>query len=171
MMVWAWGFLLTKKPSFNSFILPFFPFLPSFLPVFPSSSILYFRFLSYFIIEGPEMEDFIIVICHWIPNKLGTERCCSGFSLIGLDLMYFSFSLSISPNVEKCSIQMKNIWVIKTSSAIRETKPVMTMNELSENQMKLPEIETRCKQSRIQCTTVSSLFLAETLLKSFQYHN
>lgn len=73
----------------------------------------------------------------------------SGFGLLGLDLMYFSFFLSTSPNVEKCSIQMKNTWVIKTSSPIgaQETKLVMTVNELSENQMKITEIETRCKQS------------------------
>lgn len=73
----------------------------------------------------------------------------SGFSLLGLDLMYFSFFLSTSPNVEKCSIQMKNTWDIKTSSPIgeQETKHVMTVNELSENQMKITEIETRCKQS------------------------
>lgn len=39
--------------------------------------------------------------------------------------------------------------VIKTSSPIeeQETKPVMTVNELSENQMKPTEIENRCKQS------------------------
>lgn len=47
---------------------------------------------------------------------------------------------------------MKNTWDIKTSSPIgeQETKHVMTVNELSENQMKITEIETRCKQSWIQ---------------------
>lgn len=63
--------------------------------------------------------------------------------------MYFSLSLSKSPNVEKYGIPMKITWVIKTSSPIgeQETKPVMAVNELSENQMKSTEIETRCKQS------------------------
>lgn len=70
--------------------------------------------------------------------------------------MYFSLSLSKSPNAEKYSIQMKNTWVIKTSSPIgeQETKPVMAVNELSENQMKSTEIETRCKQSWIQGTAL-----------------
>lgn len=69
------------------------------------------------------------------------------FACIGPDV--FFISLSTSPHVKKYSIQMKNTWVIKTSSPIgeQETKPVMTVNELSENQMKSTEIETRCKQS------------------------
>lgn len=55
---------------------------------------------------------------------------------------------------------MKIIWVIKTSSPIgeQETKPVMTVNELSENQMKLTEKETRCKQSQIQGITLPPVY-------------
>lgn len=150
-----------KSPSFNSFILPFFPFLPCFLSIFPSSFfLLFFSFFPTSLDKGLRWSYFIIVTCHWILDKSGAERCCSGFSLLGLDLMCFSFSLSTSPNVEKCSILMKNIWVIKTSSPIREqeTKPVMTVNELSENQMKFTEIETRCKQSWIQRTTLPPVY-------------
>ena len=150
-----WVFLLTKKPflSFSFILSPIsFHLLFSFL--------LFSLFFPTWFCKGLKGNDFLIVICHWIQDKSGVKICCPDFSLLKLDLMHFSFFFSMFPNIKKCSIQMKNRWVIKTSSPIgeQETKPVMTVNELSENQMKLTEIETRCKQSWIQGTTLPLVY-------------
>ena len=163
LMGWAWVFLLTKKP-FLSFPFLSFPFLNFILS--PLSFHLLFSFLLFSLFfptwfcKDLKGNDFLIVICHWIQDKSGVKRCCPDFSLPKLDLIHFSFFFSMFPNKKKCSIQMKNRWVIKTSSPIgeQETKPVMTVNELSENQMKLTEIETRCKQSWIQGTTLPLVY-------------
>jgi hypothetical protein len=115
-------------------------------------------------------SHFFIVTCYWILDKPSAERCCSGVRLLGLDLKYLPLSLSTSPNVENAAFR----WKIYGSP--RQVFPLenrkldlwwLWVNSLR-IKMQLIEIETRCKQSWIQGTTLPLvLFFSRSVMEVF----
>lgn len=87
------------------------PFSPS---IFSSSSFLLFSLFFptsfYKGLEDGVISSLLFATGFWISQVL---KDAFRFWFAWISLMYFSFFLSTSPNVEKCSIWMKNTWVIR----------------------------------------------------------